>query len=198
MNGSTRADHNYITSSFQLADFHSRHTPRPPPPPPPQKKRKKKKNLRYLSSVLGLFHDLVGCCRHKSITAFTYTSTRTDPALQARSTLSFDVMAGTDNQSTQSSYRAEGRGKGRRQGRRQSAGETGAALPNAPSQQAVGVPSPEAQKVHTADDTDLCFICANPIKFTSITPCNHKSCHVCALRMRALYENKDCPHCRVR
>ncbi len=47
------------------------------------------------------------------------------------------------------------------------------------------------------DDAEVCFICANPVIHHSITPCNHLTCHICALRMRALYRNKDCPHCRV-
>ena len=44
---------------------------------------------------------------------------------------------------------------------------------------------------------EVCFICANPIIHHSIAPCNHITCHICSLRMRALYKTKDCPHCRV-
>lgn len=61
-------------------------------------------------------------------------------------------------------------------------------------------PKPEtAQGDDDADDNDedLCFICANPIQHRAIAPCNHVTCHICALRMRALYKNKDCPHCRT-
>ncbi|CCF34197.1 hypothetical protein CH063_06241, partial [Colletotrichum higginsianum] len=47
-----------------------------------------------------------------------------------------------------------------------------------------------------SSDGEVCFICAEPIKFHSIAPCNHKTCHICGLRMRALYKTKDCPHCR--
>jgi E3 ubiquitin-protein ligase ZNF598 len=47
------------------------------------------------------------------------------------------------------------------------------------------------------DDTEVCFICASNIDHRSITPCNHDTCHICALRMRALYKDKNCPHCRV-
>ena len=52
---------------------------------------------------------------------------------------------------------------------------------------------PEAQD----DDAEVCFICANPITHHSVAPCGHSTCHICALRLRALYKNKDCPHCRV-
>jgi hypothetical protein len=43
----------------------------------------------------------------------------------------------------------------------------------------------------------VCFICANPVAHHSIAPCNHTTCHICGLRMRALYKTKDCAHCRV-
>ena len=57
----------------------------------------------------------------------------------------------------------------------------------------------KADGVEGDDDADaeVCFICANPIIHHSIAPCNHLTCHICALRMRALYKNKDCAHCRV-
>jgi E3 ubiquitin-protein ligase ZNF598 len=48
-----------------------------------------------------------------------------------------------------------------------------------------------------ADEQEVCFICASPIDHTSIAPCNHQTCHICALRMRALYKTRACAHCRV-
>ncbi|KJZ80089.1 hypothetical protein HIM_00803 [Hirsutella minnesotensis 3608] len=47
------------------------------------------------------------------------------------------------------------------------------------------------------DDAEVCFICANPVAHHSIAPCNHTTCHICGLRMRALYKTKDCAHCRT-
>lgn len=49
-----------------------------------------------------------------------------------------------------------------------------------------------------ADDGEVCFICASRVAHTSVSPCNHRTCHICALRLRALYKNKACAHCRVR
>ncbi|KAL1843450.1 hypothetical protein VTJ49DRAFT_1560 [Mycothermus thermophilus] len=46
-------------------------------------------------------------------------------------------------------------------------------------------------------DAEVCFICANPINHYSVAPCSHVTCHICALRLRALYKSKDCPHCRT-
>ncbi|POS81285.1 hypothetical protein DHEL01_v200335 [Diaporthe helianthi] len=47
------------------------------------------------------------------------------------------------------------------------------------------------------DEDEVCFICANPIQHHSVAPCNHKTCHICSLRLRALYKNKHCAHCRT-
>ena len=46
-------------------------------------------------------------------------------------------------------------------------------------------------------EAEVCFICASPVVHTSVAPCNHRTCHICALRMRALYKTKACAHCRV-
>ena len=46
-------------------------------------------------------------------------------------------------------------------------------------------------------DGEICFICASKIEHISIAPCNHQTCHICALRLRALYKTRACAHCRV-
>jgi hypothetical protein len=46
-------------------------------------------------------------------------------------------------------------------------------------------------------EAEVCFICASPILHEAIYPCNHRTCHICSLRMRALYKDKNCAHCRV-
>ncbi|OTA97802.1 hypothetical protein M434DRAFT_391426 [Hypoxylon sp. CO27-5] len=46
-------------------------------------------------------------------------------------------------------------------------------------------------------EAEVCFICASPVIHQSVAPCNHRTCHICALRMRALYKNKECAHCRT-
>lgn len=45
---------------------------------------------------------------------------------------------------------------------------------------------------------EVCWICAEPVKYYSISECNHRTCHVCALRLRALYKRNDCTFCKVR
>ncbi|KAL2360674.1 hypothetical protein RJZ56_006471 [Blastomyces dermatitidis] len=48
-----------------------------------------------------------------------------------------------------------------------------------------------------ADTGEVCFICASNIAHTAVAPCNHRTCHICALRLRALYKTKACAHCRT-
>lgn len=50
----------------------------------------------------------------------------------------------------------------------------------------------------TAKDSDeaICWICAEPVKYYSISECNHRTCHVCALRLRALYKKTNCAFCK--
>lgn len=47
------------------------------------------------------------------------------------------------------------------------------------------------------DDSDLCVICAEKLKFVALSPCSHKTCHRCAFRQRSLYEKKSCLICRT-
>ncbi|KAF2759264.1 hypothetical protein EJ05DRAFT_475487 [Pseudovirgaria hyperparasitica] len=46
-------------------------------------------------------------------------------------------------------------------------------------------------------DGEICFICASPVVHWAVAPCNHRTCHICALRLRALYKSKSCAHCRT-
>ncbi|KAL8731544.1 MAG: hypothetical protein Q9166_003390 [cf. Caloplaca sp. 2 TL-2023] len=47
------------------------------------------------------------------------------------------------------------------------------------------------------EDTEVCFICASQVVHNAIAPCNHGTCHICALRLRALYKTRACAHCRT-
>ena len=57
-----------------------------------------------------------------------------------------------------------------------------------------------------ADDDDnelppegeICFICADPIKLHSVAPCDHRTCHICALRLRVLYKKDECTFCKTK
>ena len=47
-------------------------------------------------------------------------------------------------------------------------------------------------------DTGTCCICAELVKYYSVSEFNHRTCHVCGLRLRALYGRRDCAFCQVR
>ncbi|KAL1917789.1 uncharacterized protein VTP21DRAFT_3623 [Calcarisporiella thermophila] len=56
----------------------------------------------------------------------------------------------------------------------------------------------EMQETTTPKDAkDLCFICAEPVIYYSVTDCNHRTCHLCCLRLRALYKSKLCVYCKT-
>lgn len=42
-----------------------------------------------------------------------------------------------------------------------------------------------------------CFICTEKIVIYSTGPCNHPICHLCSLRLRALYKTNECSSCRA-
>ncbi|TFK22971.1 hypothetical protein FA15DRAFT_670975 [Coprinopsis marcescibilis] len=58
---------------------------------------------------------------------------------------------------------------------------------------AVTLPVPEPSE---HGEEDVCWICAEPVKYYSVSECNHRTCHVCALRLRALYKRTDCTFCK--
>lgn len=128
------------------------------------------------------------------------------------------------NSAPNSTYRGRGRGRGRG-GRGRGRGDNNnfnsdnsrPPGPNFDSRLEVG---PKVQDVHQpgndatnaapaemqpltrqqsigTEDSEVCFICASPIEHIAIAPCNHQTCHICSLRLRALYKTRACAHCRV-
>ncbi|TFY71549.1 hypothetical protein EVG20_g1435, partial [Dentipellis fragilis] len=54
----------------------------------------------------------------------------------------------------------------------------------------------EAKEAEEVDESRICWICAEPVKYFSVSECNHRTCHVCALRLRALYKKMECTFCK--
>lgn len=102
--------------------------------------------------------------------------------------------------------RGRGRGghnKAAQRGDNKTAPTTNEAAPNSATDEAIK--SPTAPNVHDTnasaapnDDAAICWICAEPVKYYSVSSCNHRTCHVCALRLRALYKKLECTFCKVR
>ncbi|KIJ44253.1 hypothetical protein M422DRAFT_30404 [Sphaerobolus stellatus SS14] len=89
-----------------------------------------------------------------------------------------------------------GRGRGGKQQPGQRKKNTG--KESAPANSATGstgdnTPSADAQN---EEEQETCWICAEPVKYYSVSECNHRTCHVCALRLRALYKRMDCTFCK--
>ncbi|KAF9334822.1 hypothetical protein BG006_001413 [Podila minutissima] len=49
------------------------------------------------------------------------------------------------------------------------------------------------------DDSEQhsCFICTENIVIFAVSDCNHRTCHLCSLRLRALYKTKNCAFCKA-
>ncbi|KAJ3353916.1 hypothetical protein HDU83_006121 [Entophlyctis luteolus] len=45
--------------------------------------------------------------------------------------------------------------------------------------------------------TDFCFICTDPISWYAVGECNHRVCHLCSLRLRALLKDNNCSLCKT-
>lgn len=47
------------------------------------------------------------------------------------------------------------------------------------------------------EEEEFCYICAEPVRYWVLGTCNHRTCHVCSLRLRALYKKRECTFCKV-
>lgn len=56
---------------------------------------------------------------------------------------------------------------------------------------------PGADEEEEVEEAEVCFICASAVQHHAVAPCNHRTCHICSLRLRALYKTKTCAHCRT-
>ena len=117
-----------------------------------------------------------------------------------------DISVQTQSQSNRGRRRPRGRG-----------GKSGAKSKYTVANDSTTATDPNAQGVKVDGDTDtaanvsasqteaqqddgqdLCWICAEPVKYYAVSECNHRTCHVCSLRLRALYNKLDCTFCKVR
>ncbi|KAK4048890.1 hypothetical protein OIV83_004446 [Microbotryomycetes sp. JL201] len=54
-----------------------------------------------------------------------------------------------------------------------------------------------AQDDGETDDGAVCFICAEVAQLWALGECNHRTCHTCSIRLRALYKKKECTFCKT-
>ncbi|GAA5921847.1 hypothetical protein JCM1841_005564 [Sporobolomyces salmonicolor] len=55
----------------------------------------------------------------------------------------------------------------------------------------------EAGEDGETDETQICFICAEPVQYWALGACNHRTCHTCSIRLRALYKKNECTFCKT-
>ncbi|KAI8603045.1 hypothetical protein EDD21DRAFT_370149 [Dissophora ornata] len=55
----------------------------------------------------------------------------------------------------------------------------------------------ESTNVDDNSEQHSCFICTENIVIFAVSECNHRTCHLCSLRLRALYKTKNCAYCKA-
>jgi len=123
-----------------------------------------------------------------------------------------EASAGGFGNSRRSASRGVGRGVGRGIGR-------GAPLPSAvesgrglapppglsgpatkqPPRKLPPAPSHATDSASPLDESvdNMCLVCAAPIEYAAVGPCQHPVCHRCALRMRLVVKEDTCVVCRA-
>ncbi|KAJ3122519.1 hypothetical protein HK098_002780 [Nowakowskiella sp. JEL0407] len=61
----------------------------------------------------------------------------------------------------------------------------------------IDTPTSNASQSTPVAEQDHCIICTEPISIYAFGSCNHRQCHLCALRLRALYKSKSCSYCKT-
>ncbi|KAI9030830.1 hypothetical protein CLU79DRAFT_731682 [Phycomyces nitens] len=71
------------------------------------------------------------------------------------------------------------------------------AKPTEPSDSKEAVAEPKSSEHTDEDEEELCFICTEPIVTYAVSACDHRTCHLCAVRLRALYGIRQCAYCKA-
>ncbi|KAF9425296.1 hypothetical protein BGZ76_003328 [Entomortierella beljakovae] len=58
-------------------------------------------------------------------------------------------------------------------------------------------PVPVSEAVNDDKEEHSCYICTENIVIFAVSDCNHRTCHLCSLRLRALYKTKNCAFCKA-
>lgn len=101
----------------------------------------------------------------------------------------------SSNQTSQGGKPGNNHHNHKKGGRRTNNANTNA--PKPPTPPVNGTIAPVVIKEDDGDEEEVCWICAEPVTIYSVAQCNHRTCHVCALRLRALYKKMECTFCKV-
>lgn len=108
------------------------------------------------------------------------------------------VATQTNTRGSGNRGRKGGRGRGGNRGGRQGGSKQEPKAPVEKQEETSDLTGSKASEdAAEADDAAVCWICAEPVKYYSVSQCNHRTCHVCGLRLRALYKKLECTFCKV-
>ncbi|KAM0747431.1 hypothetical protein T439DRAFT_329161 [Meredithblackwellia eburnea MCA 4105] len=77
------------------------------------------------------------------------------------------------------------------------AGAEGGAKGSEPTKAAKAASEAAVPAAEALADEGTCFICAFDVQYWSVGECNHRACHKCCIRMRALLKDKKCAYCKT-
>ncbi|GAA5949159.1 hypothetical protein JCM3765_003309 [Sporobolomyces pararoseus] len=102
------------------------------------------------------------------------------------------------------SARGKGKGTPNQNGRKQQSAQAVVVSPTGSANsrqvqihaaaQAAALAAAEADE---GQGTNTCFICAEPVQYWALGSCNHRTCHTCSIRLRALYKKRECTFCKT-
>ena len=92
------------------------------------------------------------------------------------------------------------KGRNNRDNRRGAARPVGEPAVTLPAVQSAPKPPTDAggdNDENEEDEEDTCYLCTDPVKYYALPECGHRTCHICTLRLRALYKQTSCTFCKV-
>ncbi|SGY39721.1 BQ5605_C003g02268 [Microbotryum silenes-dioicae] len=99
-------------------------------------------------------------------------------------------------QSISSSSRRGQSGNGNEQNNHVISSLEGVLSPSQAALDAAAKAAAMAQATQEEEET-ICLICADTATFWAVGVCNHRTCHTCSIRLRALYKKKECTLCKT-
>ncbi|KAJ2553688.1 hypothetical protein EV175_002848, partial [Coemansia sp. RSA 1933] len=92
---------------------------------------------------------------------------------------------------TATGNKGKDKGKARAKGKHEGSDDLGA------NSEGATAAKDSSKAVQSNEDENVCFICADTVKFHAIGECNHITCFRCNLRLRALFKSRACPYCKA-
>ncbi|CCA67505.1 hypothetical protein PIIN_01334 [Serendipita indica DSM 11827] len=91
------------------------------------------------------------------------------------------------------------RSQNRTKSRRNQPGPRGQTNPESADKGKAPVSVAPQESKEEEEDSHMCHICAESMerKSYAVSECNHRTCNICAIRLRALYKKTECTYCKA-